>query len=210
MKKNIIIVLLSIFSCLLLYYSHNVNKQLKVEKELIESGYYSNGTYTSVNVDTSIKELKEKNKELYDSIKEYKNEINFLTQYSYQKEYIVDTVYTEVPKPIQSIQEFEYSNLKNDSINYVLKIGSVTEPNWYSLKLHVSDEFTIINRNEGEINKTTITSQNSGIIEDVTIFNKDKTRFSDHFSHGIVVGGGYGFINNKFDVFVGYGITIKF
>lgn len=210
MKKNIIIVLLSIFSCLLLYYSYNINKQLKIEKELIESGYYNSGTYTSVNVDANIKELKEKNKELYDSIKEYKDEINFLTQYSYQKEYVFDTIYTEAPTPIQEVQEFEYFNSKNDSINYILKIGSITEPNWYSLNLHVSDEFTIINRNDGDINKTTITSQNSGIIEDVTVFNKKKTNFSDHFSHGVIGGVGYGLINQNIDVFVGYGITIKF
>ena len=132
-----------------------------------------------------------------------------MTQFKYQKEYQTDTIYIKTFNP-QIVKEFKYENEKNDSINYELTIGSEVEPSWYSLDIHVSDEFTIINRNDDNVNRTTITSDNGGEIEDVTVFNKKKTKFSDHFSHGIVGGIGYGVVNRNIDFFVGYGVTITF
>lgn len=210
MKKNILIIILTILSLCLVYYSYKTSHELSIERSLIESGYYSNGTYTDVNLDKEINSLKKENKELYDSIKQYKNEINFLTQYSYKKEYKLDTVYVKEPNMNDSIQEFKYSNNHNDSINYNLIIGSKIEPNWYKIDINISDKFTIINRNQDDINRTTITSDNGGEITDVTVFNKNKHTFKDNFSHGIVGGVGYGVLNHNVDVFVGYGITIKF
>ena len=55
---------------------------------IIETEYKdSNNVYHNINYDKDFKELKEKNKELYDSLKKYKNEINHIIQFYYQKEY---------------------------------------------------------------------------------------------------------------------------
>lgn len=212
MKKNIIIVLLVVLSCILVMYSYNIKKQLKTQKQIIETEFIdSTKTYVNLNLDKEISELKKTNKELYDSIKSYKNEISYLSQFKYHKEYVVDTVFVKNINENDTITEFVYKNEnKTDSLNYTLRIASEKEPYWYKLNISIDDKFTIVNRKQNEINKTTIESSNGGEINDVTIFNKKTEKFSDRFSHGIIVGGGYGVLNNKFDIFIGYGGTFKF
>lgn len=209
MKKNIVLILLAIICCIFgIKYYHTYN-ELKSKNELIETEFIDeNGKYVSVNMSKEIDELKKENKALYDSLKNQKKDIEYVIQYKYVKQYVTDTVFI---KPItDDVKTFVYENEKTDSINYKLMLGSVVEPNWYKLDLTVSDKFTIVNRKDGEVNKTTIDSENNGSITDVTIINTKDRKFIDHFSHGITVGAGYGVINQKVDVFVGYGLTYHF
>lgn len=182
-------------------------------KTQIENAYqegYHNGTYIVIKADEEIKNLKKENKELYDSIKSYKDKVSFLAQFHYQKIYITDTVYVSKPTTEKdSIITYEYENAnKTDSLNYKLSIGSTREPNWYKLNISVSDKFTIINKKDGENNQTDIISGNNGIIDDVTVINtKKKYGFWRRFGIGPTFGLGYGLVNNKADIYVGFGLT---
>ena len=110
------------------------------------------------------------------------------------------------------VETFTYSNKnQNDSLNYNLSIGSITEPSWYKLDISVGDKFTIINKKTSDNNnQTIISSGNGGLIEDVTAFNKkEKKNIWNNFSTGPTIGVGYGTIGHSFDIYVGVGVTYK-
>lgn len=161
--------------------------------------------------DQTIASLKQTNKELYDSIKAYKDEIEYLAQFKYQKEYIYDTVFIEKENiNRENEQVFEYKNELNDTLNYTLKIGSLYEPNWYKLNLMVSDEFTIINKRYDDKNVTSIGSIGNGEISDVTVIHrKENKSFLDNFYFGPAVNFGYDIINNNFGLNVGFSVIYK-
>ena len=178
---------------------------------IIETEYKdSNNVYHNINYDKDFKELKEKNKELYDSLKKYKNEINHIIQFYYQKEYDTGVVETPAPKPQdEEIKEYTYSSQPNDTLKYDLSIGSTREPNWYKLHVGVSDKFTIVNKNAEGVNHTTIeTGGNNGDISNVTVWNKkEKTPIYKRFAVGPSVSAGYDPINKKWGVLVGVSVT---
>ena len=163
-----------------------------------------------------ISSLKKSNKELYDSLKMYKDQIDLVTQFKYEKEYNLDTVHTKKEKDIQKESKdtvekvYEYTNKDNDSITYKLKIGSYTEPNWYKLDVKVSNQFTIVNKQlwDGE-NQLTIDTKYDGTISNVTVLKNNTKTFWDNFSVGPTVAAGYDFINNKPAIVVGVGVTWK-
>lgn len=207
-KKILVSLIFVCFTCFCVYQGQELKKTRQNLVAVQES--YEQGKYISVNLDKEIKDLKKENRALYDSIKEYKNEITFLSQFKYEKEYVIDTVFVKEPLKEENVKTFTYSN-NSDTIDYTLNIGSAQEPNWYNLKFKLKDELTIINRNnDNGLNKTTIESTNNANIENVTVFNKKQTSFNDKLSHGITIGGGYGLINKKLDIYLGYGFTYNF
>jgi hypothetical protein len=163
--------------------------------------------------DQTISDLKAQNAELYDSLKFYKKELEYVAHFKYTKVYHTDTVYIEKEVPIcqeekEEVKTFEYTNEPTDSLNYKLTIGSKTEPNWYKLDLSVSEQFTLVNRrNEYNMNTTTIQPSTNGEITDVTVWKKDQTTFWDNFSVGPTVTAGYDIVNDKLGVVVGVGAT---
>lgn len=180
------------------------------------------GLVQKTNFDRDFKELKDENRELYDSLKQYKDQIDFITQFDYSKEYNTDTVwitkkvftkpeekikYIETIKKDTTIKTYEYANDKNDSINYKLKIGSTAEPNWYSLDMKVSDRFTIVNKKENGVNFTEVNSKNEGEITNVTAFNKKEKRIWNKIAIGPSITYGYDFNSKKFAPTVGISIT---
>lgn len=208
-KSYILTIAMALCCIAMAFYSYDLRQSLDRKIEIAYTEGYKNGTYTKVDSDKKISELKKENRALYDSIKSYKEQVTFLAQFKYQKVYKTDTIYVHdvTPSQIDSVQTYTYSNGKNDSINYVLDIGSISEPNWYKLKISIHDNFTIINRNELGLNNTTIHSDNNGIIEDVTIFNKKRDSWKDRFKFGPQIGVGYGTFHKKFDTYIGFGIT---
>jgi hypothetical protein len=156
--------------------------------------------------DQSLKELKKQNKSLYDSVKKY-SDVESAMQIKYKKTYIIDTVFIHDKTALPStVVKYSYSNpIKNDSINYVLEIGSVKEPEWYKLKISIGDEFTIVNRKDGELNQTIVDTKNNAVV-DVTPFHaKEKTSFWKRFTFGPQVGVYYGILNKKPDIGIGIG-----
>jgi hypothetical protein len=170
---------------------------------------------TTVFYEQKFETLKKANKELYDSLKIYKDEIDYLVQFKHTKEFIVhDTIIKNIDTLNNDVntevKEFVYHNTnKNDTLNYQLKIGSTVEPNWYSIKFNVSETFTLVNKNINGVNETTIApSTNSGTITNVTALKQKKTpAFKEKIAIGPSVTAGYGLINKNIDIMVGVSVT---
>lgn len=216
-KKCVVIasVLLAVIIGLLVFTHLKINSTCKkiAELEYIDSV----NTYNKIFYETSIKELKKKNKQLYDSLEASKDKIDYLVQFTAKQSYhtgkvvIKDTVYVDSAKyDNKKPQTFEYTNVNpNDTMNYKLKINSTEEPNWYSLDIKTSTKYTIVNKDYGDgINHTTIGDNgHTADITDVTVFKKKKKTFWDRFSFGPAVTGGYDVINKQWGIMVGGSAT---
>ncbi len=208
-KDWIIIILLLVITTFLAVKVYKLNKQTDYQVEQIHNYDKNNGRYTVIFHDQKIASLEHANKELYDSIKMYKDKVDYLVKFKAKKEYIFDTIYIDTTNNKDDIKVFEYSNNKNDTLNYELKIGSSVEPNWYHLKLDVSNEFTIVNKRDNGINETTILPSDKSEISDVTVFKPKKNNFFDNIAIGPSVNVGYDVINRNFGVNVGIAVTYK-
>lgn len=204
--------------CILIFTHYEVYKTKRLVEEV---EYYDSLTnYNKMYYEKSFNDLKKENKELYDSLKDYKDRITYLVQFTHEKSYNTGIVYD---KPTVSEEQYvtqngdstlnktyEYMNEPNDTFQYKLKINSETEPNWYSLDAKVKNKFTIVNKEEADgLNHITISDGGSATsIGDVTVFKK-KEKFIKRFSVGPTVSAGYDPINNKFGVMIGVGITYR-
>lgn len=209
-KDWIIIAVLFVIIGFLSVQLYKLNAKAEIQIEQIHKQDEDTKRYTAIYYDQTIESLKKTNKDLYDSIEIYKDQIDYLVQFKYQKKYIIDTVYcdtTTVKK--EEIKTFEYSNEPNDTLLYTLTLGSEKEPSWYKLDVNVSDKFTIINKKEGDVNITTIDPMNKGNISDVTVIKQDKSSFLDNFAFGPSVIAGYDVVNNNFGIMVGVSLTYK-
>ena len=195
---------------LVFYFNHKASTNAEKFIETVEQ----DGKYIQRYYEREFSELKKENKELYDSLKKSKKEIESLSQFQYKVKYVTDTVYTEpkkdLPEEIQELPDntYTYSN-ETDTLSYKLKINSKLEPNWYQLSAEVKDKFTIVNKDYGNGQQgTTIESQNHGEISDVTAWQKPKTtKWYNRFSFGPTVSVGYDPINKNVGVVVGVGVT---
>lgn len=205
-------VIIGILFCVIAFLSvkvYNMNKQSKICIEQIHKHDDDTGRYSVIFHDQTIASLKKTNKDLYDSLQVYKDKVDYLLKFKYEKEYSTGTVTIDTTKKDTSdVKVFEYGNNNNDTLNYNLKIGSTVEPKWYKLDLKLSNEFTIVNKRNGDLNETTIFPSNNGNISDVTVFKK-KNKFWDNFSIGPSVNAGYDIINKQFGVNVGISVTYK-
>ena len=164
-NKNIIICILISLICIgLIYFTYSKIYNGKIFKENI---VYVDSTKTAnvIYDEGSFSDLKKENKELYDSLKKYKDEITYLLQFKYKKEYDTGKIITKyvvingdsIAANEDSVKIYEYGNNENDTIHYNLKIGSKVEPNWYQLRTVVNEKFTIVNKKlDDGVNKTTI------------------------------------------------------
>lgn len=171
--------------------------------------YKKDGTYVTTYQSKTIKELKKKNKELYDSIKGIEN-VKQAIIIKYKYSYKGDTIY--VDRKLPSIEDNVYTFKKNsDTISYVLKIKSDTV-DWYKLDFTLNEKLTLINREENGNNELTVgTSTGGGVITGTEVFNQkdNRNKFLNRFSLGIQAGVGYGTINKKPDIYIGFGATFR-
>ena len=126
--------------------------------------------------------------------------------------YKTDTVYIqpELPEVVKELPDSTYTyKSETDTLSYELQINSKVEPNWYSLEAEVNEEFTIVNKQyDSGLLTTTITTENSGDIYDVTNWQKvHKKKWYNNFSFGPSVSIGYDPINRNLGVVVGVGVT---
>ena len=221
-SKCLINILLMIFWIasifMLVKYSNN---KIKESKKLVEEIEYKDSLnrYNKIYYESTFKDLKKSNKELYDSLKKYKDQVSYLVQFKYEKQYDTGIVHVKTKKEkvhdTVFVKEdlvaktYEYFSEPNDTFQYNLKINSEKEPNWYSLKTKFKDKFTIVNKEDGNgMNHITIGSETSGDITDVTVFKKkEKRKFVDRLGIGPAVTAGYDPINRNFGIMVGVGIT---
>lgn len=219
-KENstwIIAILIALIVGLTAYFNYQLNKKPKGEKiEYTDTA----GTYHQVYYETKFKELKKVNKELYDSLKQYKDKIDYIVQFYHEKEYntgqvttkpkVKDSVvYDTIPVTIPQVAKtFEYTSEPNDTFQYKLNVNSFTEPNWYSIQAKIKNKFTIVNKEENGQNHITIDPENGGIITNPTVFKKEKKKsFLDRFAIGPSVTAGYDVVNKQWGVMAGASIT---
>lgn len=212
--KNFIINLLLVFAIIFLGYQNYCQNQMIYEQTVQLSSKNEDKKNTTIVYEQKLESLKKNNKSLYDSLKIYKEQIDYLAQFKYKKKYTVrdtiikyDTINNIIP---QTINEYTYSNKnENDTLNYQLKIGSVTQPNWYELNLEVSDKFTLVNKKVDNVNETTIeTNSNNTNISDVTILKtKENKTLKDKIEIGPSITAGYCLNGKTFDIVVGVSAT---
>lgn len=198
------------------------NYRLREEQKKMDEVEYTDttGTYNKLYYEKKFKELKKENRELYDSLKQYKDKIDYIVQFYHEKEYntgqvhtkpnVIDSVvYDTIPVSVPQIAKtYEYLSEPNDTFQYKLNVNSFTEPNWYSIQAKVKNKFTIVNKEEGGMNHITINPGNGGTITDPTVWKKkEKRSLWNRFSFGPGVTAGYDPINKKFGVVVGASAT---
>ena len=195
-----------------------VNYQIDKEKNMIDEIEYvdSANQYHKYYYETKFKELKKTNKELYDSLKQYKDKITYLIQFTHEKYYntgvintkpnIVDTNIKDsmkVDTPLVA-KTYEYISEPNDTFQYKLNVNSFTEPKWYSIEAKVKNKFTIVNKEEGGMNHITIQPNDGGNVSNVTVFKKkEKRSFWNRFSFGPGFTVGYDPINKQWGMTAG-------
>ena len=181
---------------------------------------YNDSTHTTtiLSYDKDFKELKKENRQLYDSLKQYKNEIEYLIEFTYHKQYnsgkVVTngddkSIFANVNDEYVELSDSVYTYKQNtDTLSYNLEICSKTEPKWYSLTANLNEKFILSNRNIDGVNETTITTSSVSAISDITVYNKkEKRSVLDRFVVGPQIGVGYDVNNNKLGVQIGVGIT---
>lgn len=195
------------------------NDKIRESKKLVDEIEYKDSLnrYNKIYYESTFKDLKKSNKELYDSLKKYKDQVSYLVQFKYEKQYDTGIIHIKKEKVHDTVlvkeqliaKTFEYSSEPNDTFQYNLKINSEKEPNWYSLKTKFKDKFTIVNKEDGNgMNHITVGSNNGGDISNVTVFKKKEKRgFKDRLGIGPAVTAGYDPINRNFGLMVGVGIT---
>lgn len=212
-----IISVLTITCILIILASKCDNNITKRDKILTNVEYTdSNGTYHKIYQEKKFKDLKKENKTLYDSLKAYKEQISYLTQFKYQKTYNTGKV---ANKPVRedvervinkkdTIKVYEYKSQDNDSLSYTLKIGSVSRPEWYELKTTIKEKFTLVNKTASDgTNHLTIDTSNKGNITDVTTYKKkEKKSFWKRFKTGPSVSVGYDPIHKNMGMTIGVGV----
>lgn len=214
----IITILIVLIVGLVAYFNYKLKEK---QKKIDEIEYTdSTGTYNKLYYEKKFKELKNENRELYDSLKQYKYKIDYIVQFYHEKEYNTGQVYTK-PNVIDSVvydtipvsvpqiaKTYEYLSEPNDTFQYKLNVNSFTEPNWYSIQAKVKNKFTIVNKEEGGMNHITIEPGNGGTITNPTVWKKkEKRSLWDRFSFGPGVTAGYDPINKQFGVVVGASAT---
>lgn len=177
----------------------NHRKQPQTEKG-------NDSVYTVIYESQKIEELKKKNKALYDSLVVERNKKpESAIEIRYKYKYKTDTV-TVDKFALNEDSVYEYSS-DNDTIKTEIALNA-KDLKWVSVNATINDKFTIINRTDGNSNETTIGHSGNVEIVGADVWHKKKT-FKDRLSIGPQVGVGWGFINNKPDIYVGIGGTIK-
>ena len=202
------------------YFNYQLNKK---QKKIDEIEYVdTTGTYHKLYYEKKFKELKTENRELYDSLKKYKDKIDYIVQFYHEKEYNTGKVEGNKPKVKDSIvydtipitlpqvaKTYEYESEPNDTFQYKLNVNSLTEPIWYSINARVKNKFTIVNKEEGGMNHITIEPGNGGTISDPTIWKKkEKKNFWQRVSVGPSITAGYDLVNKQWGVMAGASVTI--
>lgn len=217
---NIIVAIIWIISLgyMIFYCESRINESRRLVEEV--QYYDSLNTYNKLYYSSKFSTLKKQNRELYDSLKDYKDKVSYLVQFTHEKDYntgvitakpnIKDsTVYDTIPFIVPNVSKtYEYISEPNDTFQYKLNVNSFTEPNWYSIQAKIKNKFTIVNKEEGGANHITIKLENGGTITDPTVWKKkEKRNFFDKFSFGPSVTAGYDPINKQWGIMVGASAT---
>lgn len=222
------IIIDAVLACIVIFfgcYTAYLHKELRNHVKEISMVSMNDDKYQQYYVEREFEVLKNKNKELYDSLKIVKSQIKTLEEFVYTKKYSTGIIQTKPSStitkenPIDSVTKnvvnelpkdstYNYSN-KTDSLSYDLSINSKSEPNWYKLDVEIRDKFTIVNKDYGDgTHSIEIESQNKGVISDVTAWQKPSAKkWYQRFSAGPSVTVGYDPVNKNIACVVGASVT---
>ena len=196
----------------------------QAKKDLVTSAEYNKeNTYVRIYESQKLNELKQENKELYDSIAKLQDVesgmiIKFVEHYNTDTitvdKFIVqrDTViyYTENNDTFIKVDSVYQYTQNNDTINLNIDIKA-KELKWVNVDLRLRDQFMIINREKDGVNQTLINHSGNVTIENTTMWHrKNNKKWYQKFTISPQVGVGYGIFNKKFDVYGGVGIGYHF
>ena len=214
-----IVLILFLITCGLVWYADKLYNNTRRLVEEVEY-YDSLNNYNKIYYSTTFSALKKENRQLYDSLKKYKDKIDYVVQFTHEKEYNTgkttskpkvkdSTVYDTIPVLVPQVAKtYEYTSEPNDTFQYKLNVNSFTEPNWYSIQAKVKNKFTIVNKEDGDMNHITIEPGNGGTITDPTVWKKKDSRsVFDRFSFGPSVTAGYDVINKQWGIMAGVSVT---
>lgn len=226
-KNNILIILgiiLWIISLCLVYFL--TTSQLNKTNDLLNKNNVeyvdSNKTYNKFYNETTFNELKNNNKTLYDSLKQYKSQIDYLTQFAYTKTYSTGKIITNkqnnntnnnqnIINDSLKPKDYIYTNEPNDTFTYKLTINAEKEPNYYILDTKLKEKFTLVNKTDDNGNNhITIQGDTKGDITNVTTYKKKQnTPFLKRFAVGPAVTVGYDPFNNRVTAVCGISLTFN-
>lgn len=171
--------------------------------------YSKDNTYTKIYESQKIEKLKNENKQLYDSIKNLSN-VESVIEIRYKYKYKTDTIFvaTKAEDKVQKVDSIYDFHSDNDTVSYNLKVKA-TDLQWYTMDFTINDKFTIVNQNENNLNKTTITHSDNVKIEGTTVYHRqDNTnKWYNRFAVGPSIGVG---VNQKGQFNTHFGVGIMF
>lgn len=182
---------------------------MRQNKNLVKNAEYDkNNTYVKIYESQNISKLKKENKALYDSIKLLQN-VESAVEIRYKYRYKTDTVFVHKKSNISELKDSLYRFASdNDTVNYELNVKA-KDIEWYTMNFTINDKFTIINRNDGNQNETSVIHNPNVTIDGTTMYHtKDNTnRWYNRFAVGPQIGVG---INSKGQTGVYVGIGVSF
>ena len=214
-----VVIILFLMVCGLVWFAYDCKEKTNNLVEEVEY-YDSLHRYNKIYYSKAFSALKKENKQLYDSLKQYKDKIDFILEFTHEsshntgvvtaKPVIKDSVvHDTVPLVVPQIaRTYEYKGEQTDTFQYKLNVNSYTEPLWYSLDVKVKNKFTIVNKEVDGTNHLIIDPHGNGTVDDVTVFHKDKKKTVwDRISVGPSVTAGYDVINKKWGIMAGASVT---
>lgn len=168
-------------------------------------------TYVRIYESQEIESLKKENRALYDSISQLKN-VESAVEVRYVTKMVRDTIPVTqfVREEIDSVASVYHYAEDNDTVKLNIDVCA-RDLAWVKGNVEIHDSFRIINTNDGDTNTMTVQHPSNVEIEDVTAWRrKDNKKWTDGFHFGPQVGVGYGFINGKADIYVGFGCSYQF
>lgn len=177
------------------------NRSLKRERDI-----HREETYIRIYDSQKIAELEKRNKALYDSLMKKNDKTpESAIEIRYKYKYKTDTIkVTEFVVGNDSIYHYSHDN---DTVktNIDIKAKNVE---WCKVDAQINEKFTIINRTDGNENKTTINHSPVVEITGVDTWHRKRT-FKDRLNVSVGVGTGYGIFTRKTDIWVGVSIGVK-
>ena len=195
---------------ILTFHNYRLNKKINDEIIMLQKTNEESKVHTTIYYDQIIESLKKSNNELYDSIKIFKNKIDYLVEFNYKKDYEISRLIRKNKEndTIRSSKTYEYFSEKNDTLKYSLKINSAEEPNWYKLNLTVADKFTLINKKIDNSNQLDINTNNKADVSKVTVVKtKEKRNILSRFALGPSISLGYDLAKKEPEFMVGISLT---
>lgn len=191
----------------------------KIKTDLVTSDEYNKeNTYVRIYESQKLSKLKKENEELYDSISKLQDVesgmvVKFKTHYNTDTitvdNFIVkrDTIRFDNYQKVDSVYHYAQDN---DTVKLEVDIKA-KELKWCKTDFTLHDKFMIINREKDGVNQTLINHSNNTQIESTTMWHKqNKEKWYKKIVVSPQIGAGYGIINKKLDVFVGFGVGYNF